>query len=392
MKYNVLDFISCPADRHFPLKLYAIEIKDDTTTYQRPYVCEQYCGYRNRMIADAVPSDLDCERCYSKTVGEGVLFCEQCGALYLVTKGIPKLIPEELKSQEEIQLLEETRSQLGLKGDIDTEREVDSFILKAKRNEMISRGKYDKEEIIASYALKRYDFINRIQYEAAARNLNIKNSDTVLDAGAGYGTCSIPISQNCRYIVSTDITFEVLLAFREFYYGISTSFSKGYEQFPEDKICLIQADMCLPPFRKGFHFNKAISTQVVCHIPGEKERESFIKSISDHLEPGGIFVLTAFNYSLFRRLLRLIKKTPKEAVLEPTEWTGYYYRFTKDEFRELLSTRFAAERVFGFQGLITRYLALMSSGVANILERMMQALPASHLAGEIILAKCHKRV
>lgn len=392
MKYNTLDFISCPIFKHFPLKLYVAKLRNGPTTYRECYNCEQYCGYLGQSIANAAPSDSDCEQCYSKTIEEGVLFCEQCGSAYLIENGIPKLIPEELKSQEEIQLLEGMRSQLGLGRQIAANRIVDSFILKAKRNEMSSRGKYDKDEIMASYALQRFDFTNRVEVEAVAKYLDITGSDTVLDAGAGYGVFSIPISRHCRYIVSTDITFEVLLAFKEFFYGISTSYFNGYEEFPEDKICLIQADMCFPPFREGFHFDKAISTQVVCHIPGEKEKKSFIVGVCNHLESGGIFVVTAFNDSIYRRLMRLAKKSPKEAILEPSEWAGYYYRFRRDEFQELLKTTFVVEKLFGLSSLPPRYILVINTGLANSWERMMQAPPICYLMGEVLLAKCHKGV
>ena len=392
MKYNVLDFVSCPVYQHFPLKLYSAEVGDGSATTYKYYSCQQYCGYLEQSIANATLSSSDCEQCCSKTIEEGVLFCEQCGALYLITKGIPKLIPDELKSQEEIQLLENIRGQLGLVKNVAVKETGDNFTLKAKRNEMGSRGKYKKDEIIASYTSKKFDFMNRVEVEAVIRHLEVNSSDIVLDAGAGYGVSSIPVSRNCRYVVATDITFEVLLAFREFFYGISTSYFKGYDEFPEDKMCLIQADMCCPPFREGFYFSKAIGSQVLCHIPGEEQKRNYIEGISKHLELGGTFVSTAFNYSLLRRLMRLTKKTPKEAMLGPADWAGYYYRFTKDEYRELLATSFVVEGLFGFQCLPSRYISVLNVGIANVLERVTQALPSSFLTGEILLAKCHKRL
>ena len=129
MKYNVLDFIGCPTDKHFPLKLYVAKGGNDSKSSPIYYRCEQYCGYLEKSLANDTPSNSDCEQCYSKTIEEAVLFCEQCGSLYLVTQGIPKLIPEELKSREEIQLLQQLRSQLGLGGNVAVEATVDSFIL-----------------------------------------------------------------------------------------------------------------------------------------------------------------------------------------------------------------------------------------------------------------------
>ena len=90
--------------------------------------------------------------------------------------------------------------------------------------------------------------------------------------------------------------------------------------------------------------------------------------------------------------MRLTKKTPKEAMLGPADWAGYYYRFTKDEYRELLATSFVVEGLFGFQCLPSRYISVLNVGIANVLERVTQALPSSFLTGEILLAKCHKRL
>ncbi len=391
MKYSTLDFISCPVDRHFPLKLYAAEVRDNGTTSGTSPACEQYCGYRGVSLDSVASPSQGCEQCHSKTIEEGVLSCEHCGALYLITRGIPQLIPEELKSPVEIQLLSEIRSRLSIKGRTADNQAVDSFIVQAKRNEMGSRGKYSQEEIVANYSSRRFGFMNRVEVETTLRLLEAKDNDIVLDAGAGYGVMAIPVSQRCRYVVATDITFEVLQAFKEFFYGLKTPYFQGYAEFPEDRICLIQADMCHPPFRAGFNFTKALSSQVLCHIPGSQEKASYIKGISQHLKPGGTFVLTAFNYSLLRQLLRLSLRIPKEATLSPDDWTGYYCRFTRDEFRSLVSSDFVVDKLFGFHHVVPRYLSLINAGLADILEKMLQATPVSCRTGQLLAVRCHKR-
>jgi len=386
VKYSTLDFISCPVDNHFPLVLSATEVKDIPTPSSNGHVCELYCGYRNKSISGIKPSGIDCAECHATTIETGLLSCEQCGASYLISNGIAKLIPDELKSQEEIRLLEEIGAQT------DSSRQTDeSFIVNAKRDEMASRGKYQKDEILQSYTQKKFDFMNRVEVETVSRYLDAKDSDIVLDAGAGYGVAAVPLSQHCRYVVATDITFEVLLALKQFFYGMSTSYFDGYSEFPEDRICLIQADMCSPPFRNGFQFTKVLSSQVLCHIPDEGPKESYIEGIKEHLVPGGTMVLTAFNYGLVQQLMARLRNTPKEASLGPAEWAGYYYRFRESELRSLLNNSFTVDELIGFHSLLPRYVSLMSTGAASVLERVTQVTPFSRLVGHLLLAKCRKQ-
>lgn len=76
---------------------------------------------------------------------------------------------------------------------------------------------------------------------------------------------------------------------------------------------------------------------------------------------------------------KLVEKTPKEAILEPAQWAGYYYRFRKNEFRDLLTTHFGVEKLFGFLSLPPRYIVGVNMELANFRERMTQVLPVSYL-------------
>ena len=87
-----------------------------------------------------------------------------------------------------------------------------------------------------------------------------------------------------------------------------------------------------------------------------------------------------------------MKKTPKEALLGPADWAGYYYRFTQDELRELLVPSFVVEKLIGFHNLLPRYTAVVSTGLANMLEKVTQATPVSTILGQFLLAKCRKRL
>lgn len=223
------------------------------------------------------------------------------------------------------------------------------------------------------------------------QSLHLKDADILLDAGAGRGVFSIPLSRRCRFIVAIDITFRSLQDFKEFVYYTSTSYFIRYENFPEEKICLIQADMCHLPFRKDFRFDKAISAQVVSHIGGAEERKKSIKEVWKYLKPNGIFVLTVGNDSFIRCVARFIKGTPKEAILENGSGFGYYYKFRASEFQVLLEEFFTVQKLSGLLSPAL-YLAGLSEKVANFLERMINKFsPVSWLLGDILLAECHSK-
>lgn len=391
MKYNALDFLACPLCKHSPLKLYEAKLKRDLRNLQKYYNCEQYCGYFEEAMAKARPSTSDCQRCYSRTIEQGILFCEQCGSLYQIKDGIPKLITDELKSEEEIQFLEEVGSRLGKKSPRVDNRLVDSLVLEGKKAEMRVRGRHEKDEIIARLMSERHQFWKGVEFEAVLQYLDIKDADIILDDGAAYGIFSLPFSKKCSYLISTDITFELLKAFRDFGFECSTKFFNGYERFPEEKVCLIQADGCRLPFREGFLFNKVISTQVVSHIPGEKEREGFLKEVWNYLIPEGTFVVTVGNWNLILRLASLVGRGSREKLSGASGEVGYYYKYKVNEFQDLLGSGFIVDDLRGLHSPL-KYSPIFSETVASFLERCLQSSRhISCLTGDLLIAKCCKR-
>ena len=391
MKYNALDFLACPLCKHFPLKLYEVKLERDLRELDKYYNCEQYCGYLGEVMAKARPSTSDCRRCYSRTIEHGILSCEQCGSLYQIKDGIPKLIPDELKSEQEIQFLEEVGSRLGEKSPRVDNRLMDSFVLEGKRAEICSRGKHEKGEIIAILTSKRHQFWKGVEFEAALRYLDVKDEDIILDDGAAYGIFSLPLSKECCYIICIDITFELLKAFRDFSFDCSTKFFNGYEKFPEGKVCLIQADACRLPFRQGFLFNKVISTQVVSHIPGEKEREGSLKEVRDYLMSEGTLVVTVGNWNLILRLASLVGRGSREKLSGASGEVGYYYKYKVNEFQDLLGSVFIVDDLRGLHSPF-KYSPFFSESVASFLERCQQSSRhISCLTGDLLIAKCRKR-
>ncbi|MBI2184648.1 MAG: Trm112 family protein [Thaumarchaeota archaeon] len=64
MRRKLLEILACPIDKHYPLSLHEIEVKDDI-------------------------------------ISEGVLTCTKCGRFYPIVEEIPIMLPDELRNQEE---------------------------------------------------------------------------------------------------------------------------------------------------------------------------------------------------------------------------------------------------------------------------------------------------
>lgn len=69
MNKSLIDILACPADKHHPLEIYGDQSGNDT-------------------------------------IEEGALYCDKCNRFYLIIKGIPVMLPDELRDKdEEISLL-----------------------------------------------------------------------------------------------------------------------------------------------------------------------------------------------------------------------------------------------------------------------------------------------
>ncbi|MFL6369666.1 MAG: Trm112 family protein, partial [Nitrososphaeraceae archaeon] len=81
MKKSMLDLLACPIDKHYPLELFEINVKEDNNE-------------------DVIISD-------------GVLFCNKCYRFYPIIEEIPVLLPDELREkQKDIDFLQEWHNKI----------------------------------------------------------------------------------------------------------------------------------------------------------------------------------------------------------------------------------------------------------------------------------------
>ncbi|RLE82207.1 MAG: Trm112 family protein [Thermoprotei archaeon] len=101
MKFRLLDMIVCPMCKHFPLRLYKIDVMQypERVIEREPPLCELYCGYLGKSLKEIEKPP--CEECVKYEVKEGVLYCENCGRWYPIIDEITILLPDDLRNKRE---------------------------------------------------------------------------------------------------------------------------------------------------------------------------------------------------------------------------------------------------------------------------------------------------
>jgi uncharacterized protein YbaR (Trm112 family) len=88
MKKSMLDILACPIDKHYPLELFEINIKNDKEN-------NNVCNNSNIIIT------------------EGILFCTKCSRFYPIIDEIPVMLPDELREkQTDIDFLKQWNNKL----------------------------------------------------------------------------------------------------------------------------------------------------------------------------------------------------------------------------------------------------------------------------------------
>jgi cyclopropane fatty-acyl-phospholipid synthase-like methyltransferase len=206
----------------------------------------------------------------------------------------------------------------------------------------IAAEKYEQLELKG----KGYHHI-RIQLNVILSNVKIKANDYVLDAGCGTGRITRPIAQRCGKVIAIDFSENSIKVLKE----ISESKSiKNIEIMRGD----LTKDIPLE------NIDKAISVQVIQHIPSEISRIESVKNICNCLKDGGTFTMASYNYNIFMK---------NHGVLKEGFFPNgiYYIRYTPEEIKILFQK-------CGFEDIIVRgynnfcwYYILGNSKFANLI-------------------------
>ncbi len=160
----------------------------------------------------------------------------------------------------------------------------------------------------------------------------IKDNDKIADLGCGNGRFYKYISAHKK------IT----------YTGIEKSKNLLKAAKKQNKAKFIEGDLLSLPLRENSQ-NVALAIASIHHIPSKKLRNQAIQEMSRILKPKGTLIITAWNLfqpkykkyiwqSRLKSLLSLGKYDPRDTFIP---WNNkakrYYYAFTQNELRELLT-------------------------------------------------------
>ncbi len=149
-----------------------------------------------------------------------------------------------------------------------------------------------KQEVIArDQAAQRYDSRLSVRYDkevpSTIEELGRLEGKILIDYGCGTGRITMELL-NAKQVLGVDFSLESLLIFSEKI--------KNHEN-----IGLVLAD-AVNYKTKNKYFDKALSSQVLEHVPTEEMRQVFLNNVNEALKQEGRFVCSAYYYGIRRKL------------------------------------------------------------------------------------------
>jgi SAM-dependent methyltransferase len=191
-----------------------------------------------------------------------------------------------------------------------------------KDNEMRAR---DREA--ESYEDRFLGIRNAIELPTCLTAIDVCADDRVVELGSGTGRLTRCYAGKVSATVAIDFSLASLRALRE-----------RLDPAVRERVALVHGDICHAAARSGA-FTKAVSFQVLEHLPTAEQRASVFAIARALLRPGGHFVCTVYNWSQAKKRELARGKgdnTQKEGFHRSTP-PIYYYNFDADELRALLN-------------------------------------------------------
>jgi len=132
-----------------------------------------------------------------------------------------------------------------------------------KKKEMKQRDKLarDYDGLISEYQ-------HRVEISSVVKKLDPREEEYILDSGCGTGRITYKLIESGCKVVTVDFSKESLKVCKQRCSTLSNP-----------HLYLIRADVCNLPLKDCF-FDKCVSSEVLEHIPSEKERYMHIDTIT----------------------------------------------------------------------------------------------------------------
>lgn len=223
---------------------------------------------------------------------------DAAGRVYPIEDGIPRLLPGAL--------LDAQKSEIAAR-----DAQVDA---------------YDRMAFLHAFG--------KFEIPLVLRHLKPRKADRLLEAGCGTGRMTRTLASHVQELVAIDFSFESLRVNRRKLLAAGVT-----------HVSLVQADLCHLPFPPAV-FDRVVSCQVLEHVPGPDARRAAVAELARVAMPQAPLVLSAYKHSLLTRLF---------AQKEGEHDGGIpFFRFTRREFEDTLSTKFHVRQVTG--ALVYLYL------------------------------------
>lgn len=220
------------------------------------------------------------------------LECPTCGTSYPLEDGIPRMLPPaDARDRAEA---------------AETDRERTQRDREARR--------YDANRLLRALSVA--------EVPLTLSRLASRPSDVVVEVGCGTGRMTRRLPSRCRELWALDHSLESLRLARE--------------KMGERSVRFVQADAGYLPLRPGMA-DRALSCQMLEHLPTAALRERAVAEIARVLRPGGTLVVSAYWHQPLSRLLNDRQGHHSGMI--------YYYRFSRRELRQLLSRAFEVEAI-----------------------------------------------
>lgn len=158
--------------------------------------------------------------------------------------------------------------------------------------------------------------------------------DKLVEVGCGTGRMLRHFAKHADFVVGADLSLESLKRCRERFERLGLW----------ERALLVHADASFLPFRDE-SFDAAASCQMIEHVPSDRMRRKVVAEIARILKPNGRFAISGYHYSLLTRWFG------KEGV---HKGGIYFFRFTRDEFKQLIGAPLNLQRlqtIFGYAWL-----------------------------------------
>jgi ubiquinone/menaquinone biosynthesis C-methylase UbiE len=204
-------------------------------------------------------------------------------------------------------------------------------MLDAQKSEIAARD----AQVEAYDAMSGLNAFGKVEIPMVLRRLQPQPTDRLLEAGCGTGRMTQVLAGRVRELTAIDFSFESLRVN-----------AKKLQAAGITNVHLVQADLCRLPFAPAV-FDRIVSCQVLEHVPGDAARRAAVVDLSRVARSQASLVLSAYQHSFATRLFGQ-KEGEHDGGIP-------FFRFTRPEFRETLSTAFSVESVTG--ALVYLYLA-----------------------------------